>query len=1014
MMDTNDNISDEDSDVPIPPFYASSTLSSSTPSSTVGNTNAMEDGADNIPSTAPLTTSSTNNRRSVPVTTASTSDDPVLAMADSFVDVFTSFGKLFSNIFNGNNKNDNNSKSEENRVVTVDTVPSVISNPSKESLPHEESHIPLNAKSEAHSTIPATESSVVPTIENIEPDTDKKMAFMNDIVTSLFLDEAEDSLQQQSLPAFDVSTPTVTATTTTTATKITSTDPTPSSSISDDSDDNGDDDDPFHMTLKGESDMLSFDHDNSDDNDSLESDPEENTNNNTTMNIDTTFDSVDEITSSTNFMEEMIIADGSEVIVQEVNGWITTTTTPRDSSSFSDDDNDDIVFVYDVDELDSWNQPLSPIDMVNEENDGNDVMTTISPTALQLEAVTITMTPSTDESDYFDENGNEILMADSDDMDDDDVKNNTLTTDSTIVSATSVIENLEDAATIETFAASLENSDTAAASFFDETKEGLTTIDNESMFEASNDIQGDFADVVMVVESDELDSWKIGNNVEDGGIEQLDTTTLTITETISDDEGDIESDSAEPMSKEGINKPYGNFITPTLTSKIDNIEETGEDDAFSDEEWQASVQMALQSMNENISGMIEFGNVTVQDDYSMGNESQWESAEQPAESLTDSLSSEAMESSNSDDDHVDMEALAKAARDAVQMFEQKYENEKQETKRQRELWTAQQVSVAVDSPANSAEDVAMAQSLSELEANWNQMTLAELKVELGNRGLAKSGTKAKLIARLAAHQYSVTTEIIRDRAMATSTQPDASSTKDGLRDWSLLKVAELKDELSKRGLPATGKKADLIAALKDSDVLLQSSINTEPNTFAPLQSDLRNSVVEDIDEVAKAAREAVAMFEQTNGRIDDIDDFDDVFERADDFFDENEDISINDFDMDALEKAARAAVLNMKAVEDDEPSDEALWEIENEIAMVDDLFLEPPDDQIEQLNMMLENIDSAKAATPKAVKRLDPPPNYASMAVSQLKEELNRRGLRVTGKKIDLIARLELSDKEPS
>ena len=386
---------------------------------------------------------------------------------------------------------------------------------------------------------------------------------------------------------------------------------------------------------------------------------------------------------------------------------------------------------------------------------------------------------------------------------------------------------------------------------------------------------------------------------------------------------------------------------------------------------------------------------------------EWESAELLAKSLNKGTTVSSKD--NTDENDVDMEALAKAARDAVEMFEQQFEHEKKETQRQREQWTAQQ-SVASDN------DVTMSQPLADIESAWKKMTLAELKFELGKRGLAKSGTKASLVARLVEYQSVSTSETSEEKITAASVQSDASTTDGEIRDWVTLKVADLRVELNRRGLPTTGKKADLVAALRESDIALQKHDTAESDAGAQMEPRLSNTIMnEDIEKVAKAAREAVAMFEETNGKIGDSEEFEDVFKITDELFDEDEDISLDDLDLDidldALGKAARDAVMKMES-DDDEPSDEALWEIENEIALVDESFLVPPDDDGESI-LTMANLDKVEEAIPKVrQQRTDPLPNYASMAVSQLKEELNRRGLRVTGKKIDLIARLEASDNE--
>ena len=93
----------------------------------------------------------------------------------------------------------------------------------------------------------------------------------------------------------------------------------------------------------------------------------------------------------------------------------------------------------------------------------------------------------------------------------------------------------------------------------------------------------------------------------------------------------------------------------------------------------------------------------------------------------------------------------------------------------------------------------------------------------------------------------------------------------------------------------------------------------------------------------------------------------------------------------------------------DEPSDEALWEIENEMLM----GKQSNDVQDDDTNIILntESNDDTSISNSVPTNDVIPPlTNYASLAVSQLKDELNRRGLRVTGKKVDLIARLQASD----
>ncbi|KAG9245888.1 putative mitochondrial protein Fmp25 [Calycina marina] len=84
--------------------------------------------------------------------------------------------------------------------------------------------------------------------------------------------------------------------------------------------------------------------------------------------------------------------------------------------------------------------------------------------------------------------------------------------------------------------------------------------------------------------------------------------------------------------------------------------------------------------------------------------------------------------------------------------------------------------------------------------DYASMSVAELKEELAARGLAKTGNKADLVARLTN----------TGKANASKKVPKAPASK----DWSKEYVPAIKQELEARGLATTGKKADLVAHLQ--------------------------------------------------------------------------------------------------------------------------------------------------------------------------------------------------------
>lgn len=89
----------------------------------------------------------------------------------------------------------------------------------------------------------------------------------------------------------------------------------------------------------------------------------------------------------------------------------------------------------------------------------------------------------------------------------------------------------------------------------------------------------------------------------------------------------------------------------------------------------------------------------------------------------------------------------------------------------------------------------------------SSMKVAELREELEKRGLDTSGRKAELVSRLEAALMSST-----GPSPTKKTKSDEEE-EDGI-DFDKLRVAELQDELAKRGLGTSGRKGELVSRLK--------------------------------------------------------------------------------------------------------------------------------------------------------------------------------------------------------
>ena len=357
---------------------------------------------------------------------------------------------------------------------------------------------------------------------------------------------------------------------------------------------------------------------------------------------------------------------------------------------------------------------------------------------------------------------------------------------------------------------------------------------------------------------------------------------------IGEDEAILDESEEENVEEDGDLEEDSGILGEEEDENLDD----SDDVLFDDDQFMAAVELAQEGIEGKIVGVDD-----IIADESI--KAEWDAAGELANELRqdmDTTSEAASVKEDTEDDFledidfefedVDVEALGRAAREAVETFETQQREADEALLDEKQQWADSMVEVDDEFDFDGDEDLFSSESLD----------AARAAVEAAAEG-----------------------EVATEQLVS--------------KDWSSLKVVELKEELKKRGLKTSGKKADLVSMLEESDLSLSEG-----------------------DEDATSS-------------IEDADD--------------NEILEIDDFDIEELGRQARAAVEMFQTSADsfdEEPTEEMLAELESELA-INGEFVEETEQSVD----------------------------FSKMTVAQLKDECRSRGLKVGGKKAELIERLETS-----
>jgi hypothetical protein len=300
---------------------------------------------------------------------------------------------------------------------------------------------------------------------------------------------------------------------------------------------------------------------------------------------------------------------------------------------------------------------------------------------------------------------------------------------------------------------------------------------------------------------------------------------------------------AEQTEKEKLSEEVRLAEEGEYDDEEDDFFDDDEEDVLDDEDFLAAVELAQEGLEGKIVGVDEI----IADSNS---KAEWDAAGTFARELQYDDDDDDIDAVSDAFEGLDLEALGKAARDAVQSFE----NDMKE------------IDDAKDSQRQEWADTMVSQDKLSTATNWSTLTVAQLKEELKARGLQASGKKADLIAilerddadrlgddidgeiaveggaeedglefdeldmeelgrqaRAAVQMFQAGNSDFDDEPteeMLAELESEMASNGELLGepqvDFSSMTVAELKEECRNRGLKVSGKKVELIERLESA------------------------------------------------------------------------------------------------------------------------------------------------------------------------------------------------------